>query len=179
MLTLAMQSVIEQFARDLIKLIQNNIYNKPIKRISRRKVKGKYVDKAFEAPVNATGNLAKTLRYELTDTNLSIYANDYIFELIWGKPPVKAAMDYDLTLDSKIKSWMSAKGISSSTYDDNTLSNLIRNKINKFGSSIYLANHGNNSGLLENIINTQNIDAYNAKFTSILEQEFKQAFKDA
>lgn len=176
MLTLSMQMVIETFARDLIKLIQTAIYTKPIKRISRRRVKGKYIDKAFEAPVNASGNLAKTLRYELTDTRLSIYANDYIFDLIWGKPPTKSAMDNDLTLEYKIRDWMAVKGISSNEHSDDKLGYLITNKIQKFGSSIYLAHHGNNSGLLENIINNQIIKSYNAKFTATLEQEFKQAF---
>jgi len=105
MLTLGQQVVIESFAKELIKLIKNAIYNKPIKRISRRKVKGKYVDTAFSSPVNASGELAKTLRYELTDTYLKIYANDYIFELIYGKKP-GGSVDV-----GKIKDWMSYKGI--------------------------------------------------------------------
>lgn len=176
MLTISQQLVIESFAKELIKLLQDVIRTRPIKRVSRRKVNGKYVDTRFEAPVNASGNLAKTLRYELNDTSLSIYANDYIYDLIWGKPPSKSAMDNDHNLEGKIKSWMSDKGISSLTTSDDNLSHLITNKIQKFGSSIYLAHHGQNSGLLENILNEQMIKNYNAKFTQQLSEEFKAVF---
>lgn len=178
MLTLGQQLVIENFAKELIKLLQDVIKNKPIKRVSRRKVKGRYVDKTFESPVNASGNLARTLRYELTDTSLSIYANDYIYDLIWGKPPSKTAMSVDHNLDNKIKDWMQVKGINAIGIDEDTLSSLITRKIQKFGSSIYLAYHGQNSGLLENIINQQIIANYNSKFTKQLEQDFKEAFNN-
>jgi len=171
MLTLGQQVVIESFAKELIKLIKNAIYNKPIKRISRRKVKGKYVDTAFSSPVNASGELAKTLRYELTDTYLKIYANDYIFELIYGKKP-GGSVDV-----GKIKDWMSYKGIKvEGNIDTGTLASLIATKINRFGSSIYLANKGQNSGLLENIISQQIISDYNSKFTQQLSEDFKSAF---
>jgi hypothetical protein len=178
LLSLAQEIVIETFAKDLIKLIQNAIKNKPIKRVSRRRVKGKYVDKVFSAPVNASGELAKTLRYEITNTRLSIYANDYIYDLIYGKAPSKTAMGIDFNLESKIKTWASVKGISAINMDDNTLAQLITNKIQKFGSSIYLANHGKNSGLLENIISDNLIKDYNAKFTKQLSEDFKAAFEN-
>ena len=164
--------------KDLIKLLQNVIKTKPIKRISRRKVKGKYVDKPFTSPVNASGNLANTLRYELTATHLSIWANDNIYELVWGKPPSLSASDNDHNLEASIRKWMSDKGVSSTTIDDDSLSHLITRKIQKFGSSIYLAHHGQNSGLLENIINEQMIKSYNLKFTEQLKEDFIKAFKD-
>ena len=177
MLTFAMEVVISNFAKDVIKILQNVIREKPIKRVSRRRVKGKYVDKVFYAPVNASGELAKTLRYEITETRLSIYANDYIYDLIYGKAPSKTAMGIDHNLESKIRSWMSSKGIESINMDDDTLAQRITNKIQKFGSSIYLAHHGQNSGLLENIISDNLIRDYNAKFTQQLESEFKQAWQ--
>lgn len=176
MLTLSQQIVIENFAKDFIKLIQEVIYTRPIKRVSRRRVNGKYVDTTFYAPVNSSGELARTLRYEITEAGLSIYANDYIFELIYGKPPNKASSDLDFNLESKIRTWMDAKGIKSATVDNDTLGQLITNKIQKFGSSIYLAHQGKNSGLLENIISEQFISNYNAKFTQTLKEEFTKAF---
>ena len=178
MLTFAMEVVISNFAKDVIKILQNVIREKPIKRVSRRKVKGKYVDKVFYSPVNASGDLAKTLRYEITETRLSIYANDYIYDLVWGKAPSKTAMGIDFNLDAKISKWMGDKGISAIDMDDNTLSTLITNKIQKFGSSIYLAYQGKNSGLLENIINDNLIKDYNSKFTKQLSEDFKAAFEN-
>lgn len=177
MLALSQQLVIEQFAKDVIKLMRQVIETKPIKRVSRRRVKGKYIDKVFYSPVNASGNLAKTLRYELKETKLSIYANDYIYDLIWGKPPNKSMASLDINLESKIKQWMSEKGIRDESNKD-TLAYHITNKIHKFGSSIYLAYNGQNSGLLNNIITTQMITDYNTKFTKQLSIEFKSAFEN-
>ena len=57
MLTLGQQIVIESFAKDLIKLIRQVIETKPIKRISRRRVKGKYVDSVFYSPVTRIKNV--------------------------------------------------------------------------------------------------------------------------
>jgi hypothetical protein len=176
MLTFAMEVVISNFAKDVIKILQNVIREKPIKRVSRRRVKGKYVDKVFYAPVNASGNLAKTLRYEITETRLSIYANDYIYDLVWGKAPSGSASGIDFNLESKISKWMDEKGIESVDIDKDTLAQLITNKIQKFGSSIYLAHQGKNSGLLENIINDNLIKDYNSKFTTQLGEDFKAAF---
>jgi len=176
MLTFAMEVVISNFAKDVIKILQNVIREKPIKRVSRRRVKGKYVDKVFYAPVNASGNLAKTLRYEITETRLSIYANDYIYDLVWGKAPSGSASGIDFNLEGKISKWMDEKGIQSVDIDKDTLAQLITNKIQKFGSSIYLAHQGKNSGLLENIINDNLIKDYNSKFTKQLSEDFKAAF---
>lgn len=176
MLTFAMEVVISNFAKDVIKILQNVIREKPIKRVSRRRVKGKYVDKVFYAPVNASGELAKTLRYEITETRLSIYANDYIYDLVWGKAPSSTASGIDFNLEGKISKWMGEKGIESVDVDKDTLAQLITNKIQKFGSSIYLAYQGKNSGLLENIISDNLISDYNSKFTKQLGEDFKAAF---
>lgn len=179
MLTLGQQVIIEAFAKDFIKILQNVIKTKPIKRISRRKEKGKYVDRPFTSPVNASGNLANTLRYELTATHLSIWANDYIYELVWGKPPSLSASEIDHNLEASIRKWIDDKELSAvPIIDDDTLAYLMTRKIQKFGSSIYLAHHGQNSGLLENIINEQMIKSYNLKFTEQLKEDFIKAFKD-
>ena len=71
---------------------------------------------------------------------------------------------------------MDEKGIQSVDIDKDTLAQLITNKIQKFGSSIYLAHKGKNSGLLENIINDNLIKNYNSKFTNQLGEDFKAAF---
>lgn len=176
MLTMQMHIVAENFAKELVGLIKSAIKNKPIKRVSRRKVKGKYVDKTFYAPVNASGALHDTIRYELNETSLSIWANDYIYDLVWGKPPSKSATANDINLESKIKTWMNFKGISSVDTNESTLAYYITRKIQKFGSSIYLANHGKNSGLLENIVSKPLIDSYNAKFAKEIQKEFKNIF---
>ena len=176
MLTIAQYVVIENFTKELVALIQNAIKTKPIKRVSRRFENGRYVDRTFSSPVSASGRLANEVTYEITDKGISIYANEYIYELVFGKKPALTGGELNQNLESQIKAWMQTKGIHSEKVDDNTLAYLITNKIRKFGSSIYLANHGNNSGLLENILSTQLISNYNAKFTQQLAEDFKEAF---
>jgi hypothetical protein len=176
-LTLGQQIVIENFVKDLIRLIQNVILTKPIKRVSKRHGQP---DKTFYSPVSASGRLAKEVTYRIMDTGVSLYANDYIYELVYGKRPTLAAGGNDHNLESHIRKWMADKGISAEAgQSDDTLALLITNKIRKYGSSIYLASHGQNSGLLENIIDERIIQEYNAKFTKQLETEFREAFVNA
>jgi len=168
MLTLSQQIVIDEFARELVKMIQNVIRTRPIKRVSLRNKNGKQTRSTFYAPVNASGNLAETLRYELTETNLSIYANDYIYKLIWGDPP----NPNNSVSNEDLKAWFKTKGISpEGDMSEETLASLVKKKIQDHGSSIYLAHQGKNSGLLENIVNEQLISEYNNKFTQQLKTE--------
>jgi len=189
-LTFGQEVVISNFAKELIRLLRLAIETKPINRVSRRVKNGKVELKRFSSPVNASGNLAKTLRYEITETTLKIFANDYIYDLVWGKPPSLSASSIDHNLESKIRKWIDDKGLGQSqeieimgqkvtlAADKDTMASLITNKIQKFGSSIYLAHYGKNSGLLENIISDNLIKDYNAKFTKQLSEDFKAAFEN-
>lgn len=169
MLTLSQQVVIDAFARELVEMIRNVIKTRPIERVSLRNQNGKQTTRRFSAPVNASGNLAATLRYELTETNLSIYANDYIYKLIWGEPP----NENNKVSNDEIKAWFKSKGIEpEGDMSEDTLASLVVNKIKKHGSSIYLSHQGKNSGLLENIVNESLITEYNNKFTAQLKEEF-------
>ena len=75
MLTLSQQVLIEQFAKKVIEDLRIVLKTKPIPRKSVRYEQGKRIEKSFSAPVSASGKLANTLRYEITDTQL----------IIWGK----------------------------------------------------------------------------------------------
>jgi hypothetical protein len=174
LLSLGQQVVIQAFARELVDGIKDAIKNKPIDRVKIR-IRGGMISRThFKAPVYSSGELYRSIKYVLTDTNLSIYANDYIYELIWGVPPNKD----NKVSDSSIKKWIRDKGIEIEKEDEDTIASLITRKIRDYGSSIYLAHYGKNSGLLENIVNDQMINSYNVKFTQQLKEDFIKAFKD-
>lgn len=172
MLTLGQEVVISNFAKELVAGIKEAIKSKPIERVKIRINGGMISRTHFKAPVNASGNLYRSIKYVLTDTNLSIYANDYIYDLVWGVPPNKD----NKVSDASIKKWMKDKGIEVEKEDEDTIASLITRKIRDYGSSIYLGNWGKNSGLLENIINDNLIKNYNSKFTKQLGEDFKAAF---
>lgn len=172
MLTLGQEVVISNFAKELVKGIKDVIKNRPIERVKIR-IRGGMISRTrFKAPVYSSGELYRSIKYVLTDTNLSIYANDYIYDLVWGVPPNKD----NKVSDSTIKKWMSDKGIEVEKEDEDTIASLITRKIRDYGSSIYLAYQGKNSGLLENIISDNLISDYNSKFTKQLGEDFKAAF---
>lgn len=112
--------------------VRDAIRNKPIKRKSLHNPDG------FEAVVNASGRLAESIREELTDDQLEVYALGYIEKLVFGQPPGERV---EL---SEIESWLAAKGLD---YNPNTVQRNIRD----VGTSIWNQYNGENSGLLSDI----------------------------
>lgn len=176
MLTVGQQVVIDQFAKQLIQRITQAITSKPIKRTSVRYEKGKRITNNFTSHVNASGDLIRSLRYEISDEGLTVYAADYVYYLIYGRKPTKASGSG--TVKSEILKWIRAKNISSELSNE-TLAFLIARKIHREGSSIYLANKGNDSGLLTNVLNEQIYNEFNDKFTAQLVEELNYAFDNA
>jgi hypothetical protein len=172
MLTLSQQLIIEQFAAKVVAEIKHVLKTKPLTRKSVRYEGGVRTESTFQSPVSASGKLANSVRFELTDTELIIYAEDYIYFSIYGRRPTKT--DGTGFVD-KIKQWIKDKGIQS-TIDNDTLAFLISRKIYREGNSLYLFSGKKNSGLLENIITSQMINEYNSKFTKQLELDIKSEF---
>ncbi len=173
MLTLSQQLIIEQFAAKVVAEIKHVLKTKPLTRKSVRYENGTRKESTFQSPVSASGKLANSVRFELTDTELIIYAEDYIYFSIYGRKPTTNSGGG--TLKDKIKKWISDKGIQSDI-DKDTLAFLITRKIHREGNSLYLFSGNKNSGLLENIITSQMINEYNSKFTKQLELDIKSEF---
>ncbi len=144
--------------------VKDAIEHKPIKRKSVHNPDG------FEAPVNATGKLAASLRKEVDPAMLEVWCLSYIDKLIFGQPPGEKVEV------SEIETWLSAKGLD---YNSTTVARNIR----AVGNSIWNQFHGANSGLLSGI----NIEAKAneikqkllLKTVEEIKQEFSQAFKQA
>jgi hypothetical protein len=118
--------------------IAETIRTKPVQRYS----KGLG---SFEAPVNATGNLANSVEHTITENSVSILANDYINKLINGQAPGEFPTQFD------IENWLSIKGLTYNPYS-------VINNIGFFGSTIYQQFKGQESNLLEDYIQNNQID---------------------
>ena len=131
-MTIFEQEIFNEIAHDYIQQFKNAIETKPIKRKSRGR-------SDFESVVNASGNLAKSPRIEITDNELNIYVLGYIDSLIYGQPPQKIN-----TTVFEIENWMNSKGVEYSAVS-------VLDNLQQYGNSIFQKFHGANSGLLEDI----------------------------
>ena len=174
MLTLSQQVLLEQFAQKVIEDLKIVLKTKPIPRKSVRYEDGKRIEKSFSAPVSASGKLADSLTYEITDTQLIIKGSDYIYFSIYGRAPTTKAGSG--TVKDKIKQWIKDKGIQSDI-SENQLAYLISRKIHREGNSIYLFSGKKNTGLLDNVITTEMVKEFNDKFTKQIEADIAEEFK--
>lgn len=172
MLTVAQEIVIEQFANDLVFKIQEAIKSKPIPRTSVRYNNGERITTNFNATVNSTGNLLRSIRFELTDTHLIIWGADYAYYVIYGRKPTQNKGTGKVK--DEILKWIRAKGVSSELKDE-TLAFLIARKIHREGSSIYIYNQMG-SGIINNILSNKVLEDFNTKFTAQLITELKEEF---
>jgi hypothetical protein len=175
MLTLSQQILIEQFAQKVITDLKIILKTKPIPRKSVKYENGVRKESTFQAPVSASGKLANSLRYEITDTQLVIYSEDYIYFSVYGRKPSVNGTKPGKLIDS-IKQWIKDKPIISDI-SENQLAYLITRKIHREGSSIYLFSGKKNTGLLDNVITTEMIKEFNDKFTKQIEADIAAEFK--
>lgn len=138
-MTIFEQELFKQLAEDFISQVKNAIQTKPIKR--KTKAKGE-----FESVVNASGQLADSLRYEISETEINVFVLSYIDSLIYGKPqgPVDASV-------FEIENWMNSKGLE---YNSVT----VMENLQKEGSSIFQMYQGENSGLLDDVNITEHVE---------------------
>jgi hypothetical protein len=174
MLSLSQQILIEQFAQKVIADLKIVLKTKPIQRKSVKYINGERNESVFSAPISASGKLADSLRYEITDNQLIIYSEDYIYYSIYGRAPTTKTGSG--AVKDKIKQWIKDKGITSDI-SENQLAYLISRKIHREGNSIYLFSGKNNTGLLDNVITQQMINDFNDKFTKQIEADIAAEFK--
>ena len=81
--------------------------------------------------VNASGKLKDSVRYDIKEAVLRVYALDYIYYLEKGRKPGKKAPR------SAIRKWIDDKGINPEGISKDSLAYLIQRKIGEEGTTIY------------------------------------------
>lgn len=138
-MTIFEQQLFEQLAEDFISQARVAIKTKPILR--KTKAQGE-----FSSVVNASGKLADSLRSEITEDEVRVYALAYIDNLIYGQAPSRVE-----TSVFEIENWMIDKGL-----EFNAVS--VLNNLQQYGNSIFQKFQGGNSGLLDDIDLTSHIE---------------------
>lgn len=138
-MTIFEQQLFEQLAEDFISQARVAIKTKPIPR--KTKAQGE-----FSSVVNASGRLADSLRFEITEGEVRVYALAYIDNLIYGQAPSRVE-----TSVFEIENWMIDKGL-----EFNAVS--VLNNLQQYGNSIFQKFQGGNSGLLDDIDLTSHIE---------------------
>ena len=131
-MTIYEAQILTELADWYVAEVRKAIETKPIKR--RSKGLGD-----FEAVANNTGMLAKSLRRELTNEAVNVYAMSYIDKLVFGQQPGTFTSPL-----YEIEQWLAQRGLE---YNSAT----IAQNIDRYGSSIYQRYQGANSGLLDDI----------------------------
>lgn len=162
MLTLSQQVIFEDFAKKVIEQIRFILKTKNIPRKSVRYVDGERIETNFSSHASATGKLAASLNFEITEDAILIKGEGYIYTLIYGRKPTSNKGTWN-SANEDIKKWIRAKGIQSDI-SENQLAYLITRKITREGNSVYLFSGSNNSGLLNNVL------------TDALKKEFSNNF---
>lgn len=151
------ESHLEKLGVSLTAQLVNDIQNKLIER--------KGADGNFQSVVNASGKLAKSIRYEVTNgTVLSFYGNDYIEFLQNGRRPGKRPPI------SVIREWIDAKNIIPKDISKDSLAFLIARRMGEEGSTIYQAG---GSDLISGIFNEALQRSIEAEFAQLLVTEIQ------
>lgn len=104
-------------------------------------------------PSVASGQLIESIRYEVRENELLIYALNYIGTLQYGRKPTTNGNQGGPTLKDRIRMWLDQKGIEPDTISKDSLAYLIARKIHREGTTIYRRLDGQSSGLLDDVIN--------------------------
>lgn len=116
MLTLQQQNILKYYGELIVTRLRNDILNKKVTKYG---------------SVTASGQLAQSVRYEVDESGLRVYANDYIVYLIEGRRPGK------FPPKQPIIDWIDDKGIQFDNIKKESLAFLIQRKISKEGTTAF------------------------------------------
>jgi hypothetical protein len=140
--------------------LRNNIRNKKVTRYG---------------AVNASGSLAKSVRYEVVGGSLRVFAWDYIYNLEYGRGPTKKNGDGELK--RAIIKWIEVKNITPrDNISKDSLAFLIARKIHEQGTEIYKQG---GTDLVSSIFNVGLVEEVNGMLTEQFTQTVVDSFRSA
>mgnify|MGYP001188897238 FL=1 len=151
---LVVDDILKRWGITLTEQLVNDIKTKLIQR---RGASG-----SFSSPVNASGQLADSIKYTIDGYRLKIQGNDYIYYLqngrkAGGRPPIKV-----------IRQWIDDKGILPNKGSKDSLAWAIAKKIEEEGTTIWKAG---GSDLVSGIFNESLQQSIEADFASLIASE--------
>jgi len=151
---LVVDDILKRWGITLTEQLVNDIKTKLIQR---RGASG-----SFSSPVNASGQLADSIKYTIDGYRLKIQGNDYIYYLqngrkAGGRPPIKV-----------IRQWIDDKGILPNKGSKDSLAWAIAKKIEKEGTTIWKAG---GSDLVSGIFNEALQQSIEADFANLIASE--------
>jgi hypothetical protein len=144
------ETELRSIADEFIKQVVFAVKNKQVRRRSRKAGKG-----IFYAPVDASGRLADSVHSEMTEDGIQVLCNDYIDKLIFGQPPGEAPGVLE------IEQWIADKGLGGELTAQG-----VAKQIYMFGNSIWAEHDGKDSGLLEDVDISDQLDRLEQKLTT-------------
>jgi len=144
--------ILSQLGTRIVEQIKSDIKSKPVTTFG---------------SVNATGRLADSVRFEVSDGTLKVFALDYVYYLEHGRKPGK------FPPREPIIEWIKAKGLS---FDIpiNSLAFLIQRKIARKGTTIF---QQGGSDLISSVINRGLIDGLKSELFEAMLNEAVSSFR--
>ena len=134
--------VLNKYGALIVAELRDEIKNKPLP----RRNGSSYV-------ANASGKLEKGLKYTVEDGVLKVWADSYIYYLVFGRGPTKVTSGTGI-VRKRIREWIDAKGITPDGITKDSLAFLIARKIHREGTLLYPAG----SDLISSIVTQKLID---------------------
>ena len=159
--------VLNKYGQLVVSQLRDAIKNKPLPRRG---------GKSYVA--NASGNLEKTLNFEVENGVLKVYANRYIGSLIFGRKPTTNSGNG--VLKEKIRQWIDDKGIvPKDNISKDSLAFVIARSIHKNGTLLYPQGSDLLSAIVtDKLINDLKSDIF-LEFTDIVKTSFQTIKKAA
>ena len=118
-------------------------------------VRTKKVSNYKKSAVNASGNLDRSITYAILPNGLEIYANEYVYYVIYGRKPGRQP-PYQV-----IRDWIDDKGIQpdsgNTDKDKDSFAWAIVKSMAKKGTTIYRTFGGVDNGLFSEIFDTESL----------------------